>query len=219
MTTLTKRRKAGVAIGLVLLAGGCIAYGLWGMRERYAATHSSTSVIPAGAVTRSTGTPDETPPTDACETHKAPFAEPRKIELPSLGVSGCVQKVGLDQHAAISAPTNIHLAGWYIHSVPPGEAGVSLIDGHVQGRYSEGIFKKLDRLRTGHKIKVQLGSGQWREFEVVRTALYTVDAASQEMLKPIEGIDRQLTLITCGGAYNKQTKTYDKRVIVQAKLL
>lgn len=216
--TLAKRPKKAILIASsLLLAGGLVVYGCWGLWQRYKATHDTAPAIPARTITYTTDTPDETPPSDDCNTSKVSPNEPRKIELPSLGVSGCIQKVGIDQHNAVGAPSNIHVAGWYVKSVLPGEKGVSLIDGHVQGRYSDGIFKKLDKLNAGHKVRVQLGSGQWREFEVLRTNTYAVDQASQEMLKPIEGIGRQLTLITCGGSYNKQTNSYDKRVIVSAK--
>lgn len=219
MKILIKQRKTVLSIGLLVLAAGCIAYGAWGIRQRYAATHTAAPVISSQTVTQSTDAPDETPPTTACETYKVPASEPQKIVLPSLGVSSCVQKVGLTKQGAVAAPTNIHLAGWYTHSVRPGERGVSVIDGHVQGRYSKGIFKDLGKLRSGASIQVQLGSGQWLEFEVVQSGTYPADTAGQEMLKPIEDVDRQLTLITCTGTYDKQTKTYDKRVIVRAKLL
>lgn len=216
--TLPKRRKF-ILVAALLLAGAMIGYGAWGAWRQYGATHNPAPAIPAQVVTYSTDMPDETPPSKACETYKVSPNEPRKIELPGLGIAGCIQKVGIDQHKAVGAPSNIHVAGWYVKSALPGEKGVSLIDGHVQGHHSDGIFKKLDRLKAGHKVRVQLGNGQWREFEVVRADSYAVDSASQEMLKPIEGIDRQLTLITCGGKYDKQTKTYDKRVIVRAQLI
>jgi LPXTG-site transpeptidase (sortase) family protein len=216
---LTKRRKAVLAAGLSLLAVALVAYGILGMWQRYDVTHGTSPAGTAQTVTYSTDTPDETPPDEACGTYGIRPNEPGKIELPSLGVSGCIQKVGIDQHNAVAVPGNVHVAGWYVKSVVPGEKGVSLIDGHMQGRYSDGVFKKLDRLQAGQRVDIQLGNGQRRQFEVLRIDSYAADAASQEMLKPIEGADRQLTLITCGGKYDKQTKSYDRRVVVRTKLV
>lgn len=202
---------------MLLLASSLICFSAWGFLRRYTATHNSKPIIPTETVTHSMDTPDETPPVDACDAYTAPANEPRKIEVPSIGTSGCVQKVGIDQRNAIAAPTNIHLAGWYVNSALPGEKGVSIIDGHVQGRYGTAIFTNLDRLRSGDQIKVQLGDESWREFEVVSIGTYSVNETNDELFKSANGVDKQLTLVTCAGTYNSQTKTYDKRVIVRAK--
>lgn len=204
--------------GVFVCAGSLIAYGAWGLIARYRATHAERPVIPAKVTSHTTAQPDETPPVQACAEYEVAPNEPRQIALPALDATGCVQKVGIDQQGAIAAPTNVHLAGWYIHSAVPGEQGVSIIDGHVRGRYADGIFIKLGQLRPGDALRVQLGDMSWRDFTVMRNDTYPAAQAAEELPRQLEGTVKQLTLITCGGSYDQRTKTYDKRVIVRAAL-
>ena len=37
------------------------------------------------------------------------------------------------------------------------------------------------------------------------------------MYSRVEGVDIQLNLVTCGGKYNREERTYDDRIIVRAK--
>lgn len=214
---LLKRSLKGAA-GWVL-AVALISFGAWGLLNHYRATHGDVASIPTTVLTHTSAKPDETPPTAACERYTVPANQPRKIELPGLGVSGCIQKVGLDKTKAIAAPNNIHLAGWYVDSVLPGQKGVSIIDGHVSGRYASGVFSKLKELRPGDTVRVQFGDLSWRKFIVADTRNVAKDQGSQAALEVIKANSAQLSLITCHGAFNKQTEQYDKRFVVRATLL
>lgn len=195
-----------------------IGFGLWGFWQRHQTTNNPDPTIPTEVVTHSTDRPDETPP-KCDDSYTVPADQPRKIELPSLSVSGCIQPVGVDQENKIAVPTNIHVAGWFVDSVLPGDQGVSIIDGHVQGRYTEGIFKRLDELRPGDEVIVEFGDLSRQEFEAVSIGSYTVEQTSIEQYKALDGAERQLTLITCGGNYDPATQSYDQRTIVRAKSL
>ena len=87
------------------------------------------------------------------------------------------------------------VAGWYVDSVRPGESGVSLIDGHVSGRYSEALFTGLEKIKAGDLIRVQFGDKSWKEFKVVDKQLIVAKEAGVVMLKQVEDINKQLTLI------------------------
>lgn len=197
-----------LAAGLVLLAFAGI--GLW---QRYRATHG-TAVLPAATrtVTVSESEPDETPPARP-DDYKVPAGQPRRVIIPSIGAEGLVEKVGLDQHNAVAVPTNVHYAGWYAHGAVPGDTGVSLIDGHVQGRYQPGVFKRLVELKQGDRIEVEFGDRTRRSFEVVRSQSYDADDVARHMLEP-QDIGRQLNLITCDGAYDRASGQYEKRLLV-----
>ena len=209
---------------LLALVIGLTGFGVWNFWQQYQATHQPEEVVRASlaelteTVTVSTDTPVETPP--ACDdSYQMPADQPRKIELPSLGKTGCIQKVGIDQHNNIAVPTNIHVAGWFTGSTKPGEDGVSIIDGHFGGRYTDdAIFRDLNKLKPNELIKIEYGDRTWRTFTVVRTDLYSVDETAHQQFKKLEGIDKQLTLITCGGTYDNKAKTYNKRTVVRAAL-
>lgn len=219
MVSLRKNRKRLTTVVVLLLAGVLIIFGVMGLLRRYQATHNPAPTIPTQTVTYSTDKPDETPPGKACDTYKVAATEPRMIDLPSIGTSGCVQKVGLDQHNAIAAPTNIHVAGWYTRSMLPGQKGVSVIDGHLSGRYGPAIFANLEKLKPDDIVRVQFGDESWKEFAVISVDSYPVDTVMTKLFEPSADSKNQLNLITCDGAYDAGTKTYDKRVVVRTTLL
>lgn len=209
------RPKAITKILALLLAAGLIAYGAWGLWQYYRATHGPTPDIASETVTYSTDEPDEIPPN--CDDYRVADDQPRKIELSRVNISGCIQKVGLDQHQAIAVPTNVHLAGWYVGSAVPGDKGISIIDGHVQGRYSDAIFGTLKDVRAGDIIRVQFGDMSWKEFETVDTNSYSVAETTRHLLGQLEDVDNQLTLITCTGTYDRQSQSYNQRILVRAR--
>lgn len=210
-------QKIVIRVLVLLVAMSLIAYGIWGFWQRQQVTNNPNPVIPTDIVTNSTQIPDETKP--YCDdSYTVPRDTPRKIEISSIGVDGCIQRVGIDQHKAIAVPSNIHLAGWYTGSVLPGKKGLSIIDGHVLGRYNDAIFAQLKDLKKSDTIRIQLGDKSWREFSITSVDTYSVDKTMSEVYKPYEG-DSRLVLITCDGVYDPNNNSYDKRVVVRTKLI
>lgn len=205
-------------IGFVLVVGSALAtFGALGLVIAHQETHQQTPSITATTVTYSTEAPSETEPVEACEQYVVPSNQPRMIEAASIGLKGCIQRVGVDQHNAIAVPDNIYLAGWYTKSPTPGELGVSIIDGHVLGRYNDAIFAELHKLQAGDIVRIQFGDLSWREFQVMSTASYTVEEVMPHLLQ--QHTERQLNLITCSGTYNRQADTYDRRLVVRTSLI
>lgn len=203
-----------LAISLTLIVWSGV--GLW---RRYRATHNPNP-LPDGslAVTHSTDNPDETPINTESDYQVAPD-QPRAIILSTIDTRGFIQKVGIDQHGAIAVPSNVHMAGWFVGEAKPGEPGLSIIDGHVQGRYQPGIFKNLHKLRPGDRFTVEFGDHSTKEFEVVSVNSYPTDEAAKHLFHRDESITSQLNLITCSGAYNRADRQYDQRLIVVSKAI
>jgi sortase (surface protein transpeptidase) len=127
-------------------------------------------------------------------------------------------RVGVDQHRAIAVPTNINLAGWYVEGPAPGEPGVSIVDGHVSGVESPGIFARLGDLRAGDPVTIERGDGTVLTFTVVTVDSYPTADTAREQFRALPGVERQLTLITCGGRYDPAIGTHDQRIVVRAEL-
>lgn len=202
---------------IIIVAAGLLSFGALGMIFVHRETHQQKPVITATTITYSTDTPAETPPVEACEQYVVASNEPRMIEIPSVGVKGCIQRVGVDQHNAIAVPDNIHLAGWYTGSPVPGNDGVSIIDGHVLGRYNDAIFTQLHDLVDGQTIRIQYGDLSWKEFRVISSDSYQVNDVMPYLLEQVA--DQQLNLITCSGTFDGQARTYDERLVVRAVLV
>jgi sortase (surface protein transpeptidase) len=169
-------------------------------------------------ITEDTANPSENfPSTDA--TYTVPANQPRRIIIKSIGVSGFVQRIGKNSQNAVSVPNNIHYAGWYVDSVAPGDNGLSIIDGHVSGRYTDGIFKKLKNIVVNDIVSIEFGDGSIKNFSVFDTTTINVEEATTVLFEQDKSTEQQLNIITCGGTYNTDTQSYTDRVIVKTKLL
>jgi sortase (surface protein transpeptidase) len=204
-----------IALGVLLLV-----YAGWDGFTRYQATHlpPSPSTAPQ-VVTQSTDKPAETKPNPKTYTWFGAPTMPKYLRLPAIKAEGFVQQVGVDQHKAIAVPTNIHLAGWFNQSQLPGAKGLSIIDGHLDGRTGGGIFEHLAKLKPGHQFTITYGDNSTKTF-TVRTvqSLPTAETAAV-LFSQDPKITHQLNLITCGGNFNESNKQYDERVVVTAELV
>lgn len=202
--------------GLTLFVVGLIGVG-WYFWQKHQVTQPVV-IIPTETITQSTDRPSEAAvsPSDFVNV---PADQPREIQLPTINSSGFIQKVGLDQNNAVAVPSNIHIAGWFINSVKPGDEGLSIIDGHVAGWYADGIFKKIGSLKTGDEFTVTYGDNSMRNFKVVEVKTISVEEASNYLFQKDSQIISQLNLITCGGRFDRDTNQYDSRVIVKSELL
>lgn len=196
----------------------CLAADGLGLRDYLRTVRQGESMPDTKILSTTVDSPDEKNPGGISDKYKVPADQPRVINIPHLNTSGYVQRVGIDHKNAMVAPNNIFFAGWYTGSVAPGEKGVSIIDGHVRGKYSDGIFRHLTKLRKDDTIRIQMGDTTWREFTVTEANIYPVENSAKALFKDDPDIERELRLITCDGIFDKRTQTYSKRLIVTASL-
>lgn len=196
------------AIGLVSVLFG---NGVWPL------VHPPQSDQKAIVVTYSTDTPSEIKPGDTYRWQGS-GNDPKKIIIPGIGVDAYIQNVGVDQRKEIAVPNNIHLGGWFVDSVRPGGKGLSIIDGHLNGTHDDGIFVNLDKLKPGDTYVIEFGDGSKKYFRIKSNQTVALDQAASVLFSQDPTITNQLTLITCGGAYDSDTRIYDKRVIVVSEL-
>ena len=217
MVTKANRRSRLTAGVLLLLSFGLIGIAASQLLKRHTAT-TGTAPLPDASITitEDTSEPDEAAiPTD---DYQVPADQPRLIKIPAIAVSGPIQKVGITKDNSISVPSNITFAGWYTGSVKPGETGLSIIDGHVSGKYADGIFKHLANLKVGDTFIVEYGDKTQKNFEVIDIKTLPESDSIAFLLAKRDDVERQLNLITCGGKFNRDTQRYNDRTIVVAKL-
>lgn len=170
------------------------------------------------SITYSTDTPDENKPHKDYKWQGAANT-PKYMKLDSIGAEGFIQNVGVDQHNQVAVPNNIYMAGWFSKGAIPGAEGLSIIDGHVTGRHHDGIFKNLKNLQQNDRFTIQFGNGSIKQFIVRQVAEVPLADAPGLLFSQKPKITSQLNLITCGGVYDHQASTYDKRVIVVSELV
>lgn len=168
-------------------------------------------------VTYSTDKPSEEKPKE--EDWQGAPDDPKKIIIQSVGIDGLVQKVGVDQNKEVAVPNNIYMAGWFVDTVKPGQKGLSILDGHVDGStVRNGVFANLPNVKTGDTAVVEFGDGSTKQFKVLGVKTVNEEDATSVLFSQNPKVSNQLNLITCIGNFNKDTKRYDKRVIVSTEL-
>jgi len=142
--------------------------------------------------------------------HAAPVA----IEVPRLSVRSKLVQLRKDQAGALQVPADAQRAGWYVGSAHPGDAGPTVIVGHVDSYKGAGVFNELSALRHGDLILVPRADRTVARFVVQRV----VSVAKRRFpTKAVyTGTTPGLRLVTCGGYFSKRTRHYRDNVIVFA---
>ena len=201
-------RRASFVVGILL-----VGYGLFALQKWYEIRHAG---VPAAQVVASetSDTPSEQKVPDS---YSVPADKPLLIELPTIKAKGFIQQVGVDKQNRMVAPGNVHMAGWYAKGSLPGDPGLSIIDGHVNGVYAKGVFYNLGKLKKDDTFNVTFGDKSVRNFKVKTVTTVSAQDADSALFVKDSTVAKQLNLITCAGKYNKSTKTYDARVIIVAE--
>jgi sortase (surface protein transpeptidase) len=142
------------------------------------------------------------------------------VRIPAIGVRSGLLRLGLNADGTMQVPplsTAPGEAAWYKYSVTPGQIGVSVIEGHVDGYRGPAVFFRLGALRPGDRIDVKLASGVIAVFRVTGVREYL---KSHFPARTIYGGAHHaaLRLITCGGSFDYATRHYLSSTVVFASL-
>ncbi|MFI1677137.1 class F sortase [Streptomyces sp. NPDC020607] len=148
-------------------------------------------------------------------------ARPERVDVPALKVRAPVAARGLDRDGAIDPPpfADSGTVGWYGGGTRPGASGAALFVGHVDTETERAVFYDLSTLRPGEKIEVTRSDGRTAEFTVEDVQVVTRERFdAKAAYGPHEDGRAELRLITCGGTFDKNARTYTANVIVSAYL-
>ena len=163
--------------------------------------------------------PTETEPLKDGYFWQGEAQDPKKLKIKKLGIDSFIQQVGKNENNEVAAPYNIYIAGWYRDSAKPGDKGLSIIDGHLDGYSKPGIFKDLKNLKPNDEIIIEKGDSSVVKYKVMKVEEVDSDKAVNYLFSQSPKIKSQLNLITCGGNYDTNKKVYDKRIIVSSELV
>lgn len=198
---------------------GLITFAVLGTIDYVKRTQTGITTPSPQQTVKDTPVISEKKPVAITSSYTVPANQPRVITIPGLKQNAYVQRVGIASDGAMATPNNIYFTGWYVNSVAPGDTGVSIINGHAGGRYTQGVFRNLHNLKTDDEISIQMGDLSWRYFAVVSVNTYPVDDAAAALFKDDPSIDKELHLITCDGVFNDRAQSYNERTIVVAKFV
>jgi sortase (surface protein transpeptidase) len=142
-------------------------------------------------------------------------AWPTSVSIPRLRVDAPVQAVGVGSEGALIVPHSPMDVGWYQGGSVPGEPGVALLTSHVDTREAgRGVFAGLVDLQAGDTVTTTAADGS--------TQRWTVTARTQHHKSelPTELFARAgapvLALVTCGGPFDREARSYRDNVVVWA---
>ncbi len=219
-----------LAIALAVVLTGCSAAAGTGDRQEGASITSE--VLTSEAVTTeapvTSAVPDSAVLDDATA---APFGEaldsaigipevveavaPVGVTIPALGIdTATVVPVGVEPDGVMEVPPADQL-GWYRHGVTPGEMGSAVVAGHVIDPSGPGVFRYLADLEVGDEVTVTDAEGVVRRFVVAEVELHDKAAVPFDEVFARSG-EPQLVLVTCGGDWDADRRSYRANVVVTA---
>lgn len=171
------------------------------------------------------GTPFVPPPTPT----PAPTAEPlptatpevsaavARIQAPSIGINAPVIALGVDSAGVMQSPSKPMDVAWYRFSAKPGQGSNVVMAGHVDYiNFGAAVFYRLRDLKPGDEIKVTLDDGVSTTYRVQSLTWYDeATAPVAEIVGPTEG--EMITLITCAGSFDRNTREYNQRLVVRGE--
>jgi LPXTG-site transpeptidase (sortase) family protein len=140
---------------------------------------------------------------------------PMAIDIPSIGTHAQVVPLGQDDDGTMQAPTDPDTVGWYGLGVGVGAPGNALLDGHVDWGGQLRVFGFLRQLEPGDAIQITNADGTVLNYSVTWIRLYTADTAPLDEIYE-QTSDEEVTLITCGGAFDTAIRMYVSRWVVRA---
>ncbi|MFD9031654.1 class F sortase [Streptomyces sp. NPDC059567] len=148
-------------------------------------------------------------------------AEPRRVEIPSLGIAAPVVGRGLDAAGAVDPPPfeMPHSVGWFRTGTRPGAEGAALFVGHVDTATKPAVFYGLSSARPGETVRVTRTDGTVAEFTIDDVQVFPRERFDARKVYGQRQADRaELRLITCGGTFDRKAGAYTANVVVSAYL-
>jgi hypothetical protein len=169
--------------------------------------------------------PADPGPTPAVEVRSAtgiPSAAPEpppptRLVMRSIGVDTTVLPVGVAANGQVEIPRDARRVGWYRFGPAPGQPrGSVVIVGHRDSRtQGAGALFRLNEAQVGDIVALTMADGTELSYRVVERRQYEKKVLPLSQLFDWAGPAR-LTLVTCGGPYDKRQGGYLDNIVVTA---
>lgn len=195
---LARRARGAVPVALlVVLLAGCGSGGA----DVVAAT---TSAAPTSEV--------------AAPTSAVPASPPVRLQVPAIGVDSQLMALGLQDDGSLEVPPDGFPAGWFTGAPMPGEVGPAVMAGHVDWSGAPGVFYDLRSLVPGDEITVTRADASVVVFAVDSVEQFPKGAFPTAAV--YGDLDHPgLRLITCGGSFDTDERSYEDNIVVFADLV
>jgi sortase (surface protein transpeptidase) len=169
------------------------------------------TVAPAAGPTRTTEVVDF----PIRSWRRLPPSPPVRLEIPAIGVSSRLVRLGLNSDGSMQVPGDFQRAGWFTGGPQPGQLGPAVVAGHVDSRTGPAVFYRLNELRPGDRIRVVRADRRVVEFQVESLASYPKQALPGDQVYGATTAP-SLRLITCAGTFDRARRSYRDNLVVSA---
>lgn len=142
---------------------------------------------------------------------------PMPVALTIEGVSvrnAPVVPVGVEPDGEMEIP-GAREVGWYRFGPTPTQDGSAVLAAHIAWNGSNGVFRHLVDVELGAIVTVAYDDGSTSRHVVTEIAQYAKDELPFDRVFAKTG-EASLTLITCGGSFNRSLNSYDDNIVVYA---
>nr|WP_246215412.1 class F sortase [Modestobacter muralis] len=143
---------------------------------------------------------------------------PVRLSLPARGIEAPIDPVGVEPEGEMTLPEDVDRVGWYSYGPVPGAAeGAAVVAGHVDdAEQGLGALAPLREAEPGDEVVVEAADGSTTRWTV--TGRETIDKPGVPLgeLFARTGAPR-LVLITCGGPFDADLRSYRDNVVVVAE--
>ena len=192
---------AGLNAFIGLEAAGVLAYSAFTAPAR----------VPAGQLAEAGGV--FAPP--APQAPAGPQPAPVAIAIPSIEVTTDLVTLDVDPTGALEAPADFAKAGWWAAGPVPGADGAAVVVGHLDSHRGPAAFFRVPSLKPGDGIEVRRADGSTATFVVDAVRQYSKDSLPARHIYGPTPVP-ELRLITCGGKFDRATKSYEDNIVVFA---
>lgn len=164
------------------------------------------------------GTATELPPApvgfESLAAEQSLGPQPVSITIDTIDVAeASIIAVGVNEDLSFEVPP-ADLVGWYEFGPRPGEDGSAVLAAHVAYDGVDGVFRYLSDVDVGSIIQVGFDDGSTSRYRVTDVTDYFKEELPDSLFA--QSGDPQLALITCGGAFNPELRSFDSNTVVVA---
>jgi Sortase domain len=208
--------RAGAAAGLLALATA--ACGTAATPRARPAQGGSTATAVAAPASRQAGTGTFTVVDVPIRSwRRLPPSPPVRLEIPAIGVSAPLVRLGLDRDGRMQVPGDFQAAGWFTGAAEPGQLGPAVVAGHVDSRTGPAVFYRLRELRPGDEVRVVRADRRVVRFLVESLARHPKPDLPADQLYGATTTPA-LRLITCAGSFDHRRRSYRDNLVVSATI-
>ena len=214
--TAHRGNRAATTVLVASLATLALTSLTWEQREGAPAVAAATApeAAPATSAPPLPGRPEESAAAEPAEPADA--AVPVRVRVGSVDLRMPVVPKGVAKDGQMALPPRPSTLGWYRFGPAPGEAGSTVLAGHVDTRRDGiGPLARLREVDAGAAVTVLLSDGRRVRYRTV--SVRSIDKQSRALASVFDRDGRsRLRIVTCGGEFDRENGGYQENVVLTA---